>query len=373
MLTDRWNAALDSLRKLDRFRSFRRPEGIDFTSNDYLGYGNGRLATTDTGVSLPRSGIASRLLRGHHEIWERVETELARWHGCETTLMMTSGYVANEGLLSTICEPGDWVAYDELSHACIAEGLRLAKCRRFSFRHNDLSHLEDALRTEAAKAEPGRERFVVTESLFSMDGDLAPLREIAELCTRHGASLIVDEAHSTGCYGDTGSGCVDAAGIRDRVLASVHTGGKALGVPGAYIAGSRLLKEYLTNRCRHLIFTTALPPECGRWWLEMLPKVQRDSAGRDALLSGAKLLRSALTAAGVPIVGSEYVVPVVLGEDGVAVRVAERVRAAGFDVRAIRPPSVPPGTSRVRVSVHADHEPDVLRSLALAFTDAVRA
>ncbi|MGL6096356.1 MAG: aminotransferase class I/II-fold pyridoxal phosphate-dependent enzyme, partial [Fimbriiglobus sp.] len=198
-LSDRWSAALDSLRKLDRFRSFARPAGIDFTSNDYLGYGNGRVPpefapTTDTGPSLPRSGMASRLLRGHHEIWERVEAALAAWHGAETALMLTSGYAANEGLLSTVLEPGDWVAYDELAHACIADGLRLAKCRRFGYRHNDLNQLEDALRTEAEKAEPGRERFVVTESLFSMDGDLAPLREIAGIATKYGAHLIVDEA-----------------------------------------------------------------------------------------------------------------------------------------------------------------------------------
>ena len=375
-LHDRWSVALDSLRKLDRFRSFKRPTGIDFTSNDYLGYGGGRLAVpgihTDTPLSLARSGMASRLLRGHHEIWERVEDALATWHGCETVLMMTSGYAANEGLLSTLLEPGDWVAYDELSHACIADGLRLAKCRRFSFRHNDLNHLEAALKSEAEKAESGRERFVVTESVFSMDGDRSPLREIAELTEKYGAHLIVDEAHSTGCYGPHGSGCVDECGVRDRVLASVHTGGKALGVPGAYIAGSRLLKDYLINKCRHLIFTTALPAECGRWWLDMLPKVQADDAGRESLHAGAKLLRSELTALGVPIIGTEFVVPVILGDDGPAVQVAKQVQAVGFDVRAIRPPSVPAGTSRVRVSVHADHSPEVLRALAMAFGEAIR-
>lgn len=372
-LADRWNAVLDQLRSLDRFRSFARPRGVDFTSNDYLGYGNGRLPVADPGPALSRSGIASRLLRGHHEVWERVESELAAWHGSETALMMTSGYVANEGLLSTVCEPGDWVAYDELSHACIAEGLRLAKCRRFGFRHNDLNHLEDALKAEAAKNEPGRERFVVTESVFSMDGDLAPLREISELCVRYGANLIVDEAHSTGCYGDTGSGLVDAVGIRDRVLATVHTGGKALGVPGAYLACGDLLKQYLANRCRHLIFTTALPPECGRWWLQTLDRVKADAAGRESLHAGARLLRAELAAAGVSAIGSEFVVPIVLGDDGPAVRAAKRVQETGFDVRAIRPPTVAPGTSRVRVSVHTDHSPEVLKQLAAAFAEAVRA
>jgi len=239
-LADRWTAALDQLRAQERFRQFALPAGIDFTSNDYLGYSN---LPNPPAAELPRSGTASRLLRGHHAIWEEVETTLAAWHGADAALMMTSGYAANEGLISTLMEPGDWVASDELNHACIVDGLRLARCRRFVFRHNDLNHLEEGLKAEAAKDEPGRERFVITESLFSMDGDRAPLREIAGLCDRYGAYLIVDEAHSTGCFGPAGSGCVDAAGVRDRVLASVHTGGKALALPGAYIAGSRLLKE----------------------------------------------------------------------------------------------------------------------------------
>ena len=377
-LFDRWSHALDGLRKLDRFRSFRLPEGIDFTSNDYLGYGNGRLSgtpdrpTTEAVAPLSRSGMASRLLRGHQEIWEQVETELAAWHGAESALMMTSGYTANEGLLSTICEPGDWVAYDELSHACIAEGLRLAKCRRYSYRHNDLAHLEAGLAEEAGKSDDSRCRFVVTESLFSMDGDLAPLREIAQLCQRYSAALIVDEAHSTGCYGETGSGYVDALGLRNQVLVSMHTGGKALGVPGAYLAGPRLLKDYLINRCRHLIFTTALPPECGRWWREMLLRVRADQAGRQQLHQNAATFRQQLAAAGIPAIGTEYVVPIVIGNDGPAVAIARELQSAGFDVRAIRPPSVPPGTSRLRVSIHADHSLVDLQRLAEALAGAIQ-
>src|SRR5262249_13447913 len=159
-----------------------------------------------------------------------------------------------EGLISTLIEPGDWVAYDELSHACILDGLRLSRPRKFRFRHNDVNQLEDGLRAEAGRRTDGRELFVVTESLFSMDGDLAPLTDVVALAERYGAQVIVDEAHSTGCYGPRGSGCVDAAGLRERVLASVHTGGKALGVMGAYICTSRLVREVLVNRCRHLIF-----------------------------------------------------------------------------------------------------------------------
>jgi 8-amino-7-oxononanoate synthase len=367
-LHDRWTSALDQLRAQGRYRQFALPRGIDFTSNDYLGYA-ARANRVESELS--RSGAASRLLRGHHEIWDRVETELATWHGAETALMMTSGYAANEGLISTLIEPGDWVATDELNHACIVDGLRLARCRRFSFRHNDLNHLEDALRAEAARNEPDRERFIITESLFSMDGDQAPLREITALADRVGAHLIVDEAHATGCFGLRGGGIVDALGIRDRVLTTMHTGGKALGVPGAYLVGSRVLKGYLINRCRHLIFTTALPPAIGAWWLDGIPRVQADDIGRQRLHSNAALLRAELTRAGVAPRGTEYIVPVIVGDDGRAVAAAARLQAAGLDVRAIRPPSVPPGTSRLRVSVHADHEPEVLRQLAAAIAEAL--
>jgi 8-amino-7-oxononanoate synthase len=361
-LAQRWSEALDSLRSQGRFRSFALPRGIDLTSNDYLGYGNVRAESVSDG--LPRTGMASRLLRGHHAVWDEVEAALAQWHGAEAILMMTSGYAANEGLISTLCEPADWVAVDELNHACIIDGLRLARCRRFSYRHNDLNHLEEGLKAEAAKRSEGREMFVVTESLFSMDGDRAPLKEIAELAGRYGAHVIVDEAHSTGCFNGNGSGCVDEANVRSRILASVHTGGKALGVPGAYIAGLRLLKEYLINRCRHLIFTTALPPECGRWWREMLPKVQADATGRKMLHQNAALFRTELTQRGIKALGEHYIVPIVLGDDPRAVSAARRLQEAGYDIRAIRPPSVPPGTSRLRVSVHADHEPAMFSRLA---------
>ncbi len=371
-LFDRWSAALDQLRGQDRYRSLRRPAGTDFTSNDYLGYGGGR-APPPGPPRLPVTGMASRLLRGHHPVWDEVEAALAAWHGAEAALVLTSGYAANEGLISTVAEPGDWVAADELSHACIVDGLRLARPRKFRFRHNDLNHLEDGLRAEAASRPAGRELFVVTESLFSMDGDRAPLPELVGLAERYGAHVIVDEAHATGCFGPAGSGCVDAAGLRGRVLATVHTGGKALGVPGAYVCGSKLLREYLVNRCRHLIFTTALPPAVGAWWREAIARVKEDDEGRRLLHENAAAFRAALAASGVAAGGSEYVVPVVFGDDGRAVRAAARLQRLGFDVRAIRPPSVPPGTARVRISVHADHDPAVLARLAAAVGEAVRA
>ena len=368
-LHERWSTQLDALKQQGRFRAFALPKGIDFTSNDYLGYGSGRLAQISRNElpshnSLPRSGMSSRLLRGHHAIWEEVEEALAHWHNCESVLMMSSGYTANEGLLSTICEPADWVACDELCHACIIDGLRLARSRRFAYRHNDLNHLEEGLKAEAAKQIDGRERFIITEALFSMDGDRAPVREIVELGDRYGANVIVDEAHSTGCFGPAGSGCVDESGVRERILASVHTGGKALGVHGAYIAGSKLLKDYLINRCRQLIFTTAMPSLCGTWWLEMLPNVCADQIGREALFGLSGQFRADLQRRGIEALGSHYIVPIVLGSDSRAVQVARELQKSGYDIRAIRPPSVPPGTARLRVSIHADHDASMLKVLA---------
>jgi 8-amino-7-oxononanoate synthase len=194
---------------------------------------------------------------------------------------------------------------------------------------------------------------------------------MADLAERYGAHLIVDEAHSTGCFGPQGSGCVDEAGIRARVLASVHTGGKALALPGAYIAGSRLLKDYQTNRCRHLIFTTALPPAVGEWWLEGLSRVCGDDAARRRLQANSVHFRNELARHGVVAIGTEYIVPVIVGDDAPAVAAATRVQSAGFDVRAIRPPSVPPGKARLRISIHADHRPDDLTRLAKTVADAL--
>ncbi len=403
-LADRWSTILEELRTTGRYRQLSLPRGVDFASNDYLGYG--AVGSEQWAVAEPEalarvtaqslasasgsatrncqlptancpSGMASRLLRGHQPIWEEVEAALARWHGAEAALVMTSGYVANEGLLSTVIEPHDWVASDECNHASIIDGLRLARPERFVYRHLDLDHLEAGLRTvrgvyTSRSPRPGaRQLFVITESLFGMDGDMAPLNLLVPLAERFGAHVIVDEAHSTGCFGVTGSGCVDAAGLRGRVLATVHTGGKALGVAGAYVCGSARLRELLINRCRHFIYTTALPAAQGAWWLGTLARVQADHAGRAALHDGASRFRAELARHGVPTPGTHYIVPIVLGDDTRAVRAANRLREGGWDIRAIRPPSVPTGTARLRISIHADHGDATLVAAAAAIAGVV--
>lgn len=362
-LSDRWRQELDDLRSLGRERRLRPPAGHDFSSNDYLGYGSRVFADV---APLPRGATASRLLRGHHPIWDVVEDRLARWHGCEAALVFNSGYVANEGLLSTIVRPTDWIASDQFNHASIIDGLRLARAEKVVYPHRDMNALDDALRAARKSSPADRGLFVVTESLFSMEATVAPLGEIVEIAERHGAEVIVDEAHATGCFGPQGSGLVDDLGLRDRVLATMHTGGKALGVVGAYVAGSALLRDLLVNRCRHLIFSTALPPQVGRWWKDALDRVWHDDDGRRRLHALTAAFRSTLG----PLApaGEHYIVPVVIGDDVAAVRIADALQDAGFDVRAIRPPTVPAGTARLRISIHANHDSATLARLAETIT-----
>jgi 8-amino-7-oxononanoate synthase len=368
-LRQRWSEWLSELRACGRYRQLSPAAGVDLSSNDYLGYGSGRRlinSPTPDQLSelgeddLPESGLASRLLRGQHPIWEKVEAALADWHGAESALFFNSGYAANEGLFSSIIEPDDWVASDQLNHASIIDGLRLAQCERYVFPHRDLNRLEAGLVQAAAQRRRGRELFIVTESLFSMDGDQADLAAVVELAERYGAHVIVDEAHATGGFGMKGSGLVDAAGLRPRILATVHTGGKALGVSGAYVCGSKLMREVLINRCRHFIFTTAPPPALGGRWLAALPRVQSDIAGRGLLHGNAALFRQELQRRGIVAGGESYIVPIVIGQDAAAAEAARRLADRGWDIRAIRPPSVPQNTARLRVSIHADHAAEVL-------------
>ena len=360
-LPERWSEHLQELREQGRYRELSPSRGIDFASNDYLGYGPRERWGSKAPIGA-RSGAASRLIAAH-PIWDQVESRLAAWHEAEAALIFPSGYVANEGLLSTVIERQDWVASDELNHASIIDGLRLSRAERFIFRHQDLNHLEDGLRAAAGNSAANRQRFIVTESLFGMDGDRTPLAEILQLAERYNAHLIGDEAHATGCFGPAGCGRV-APAWRNRILATVHTGGKALAVPGAYVCGSRPLRDLLINRCRHFIYTTALAPALGEWWLGVLDRAPGDEASRTALHGNAAFFRSELNRHGLQAGGCDYIVPIVLGDDFRTMRAADLLRGKGLDIRGIRPPSVPIGAARLRVSIHADHDESHLRFAA---------
>lgn len=359
-LHDRWQRELERLKQDGRYRTLTPPVGIDFSSNDYLGYSKHMWPSSE----LSRSGAASRLLRGQHPIWDEVEARLAAWHGAEATLVMTSGYAANEGLLASVIESNDTVFSDQHNHASMIDGLRLSRAEKVIFAHNDLDDLETNMRHRTLARTANQSWFIVTESLFGMEGDQAPLREMTALADRYHAHVIVDEAHATGCFGASGGGLVDALGLRNRVLATVHTGGKALAVPGAYIVGSRLLKDWLVNRCRHFIYTTALPPALGAWWLDMLDLVPTDDAVRMTLRNRVQFFRKELFLRNISVGGSDYIATVLLGVDAHALEAARCLHERGFDIRAIRPPTVPIGTARLRIAIHADHTEDVLLNLA---------
>jgi 8-amino-7-oxononanoate synthase len=253
-------------------------------------------------------------------------------------------------VLTTLAETGDVIFSDKRNHASLIDGMRLSRARAAVFPHNDVPRLERLL---AGSSESGV-RFVVVESLFSMDGDVAPLAEYAALCRSSGAVLVVDEAHAVGIYGGRGSGLMEAAGIDDEHWISINTAGKALGVAGAFVAGPSWAVEYLVQRARPFVFSTAPPPALADALDASLAIVAEEPERRERLLVRAAYLRARLAAAGIDTGASRsQIIPIFIGENDRAVAVARAIQAEGFDVRAIRPPSVPAGTARLRVSVNA--------------------
>ncbi len=331
-------------------RVLRPPAGIDLSSNDYLGLAAHPRLVRRLIEALQHEGCgatASRLLRGHREIFTQVERRFAAWKGTEAALYFGSGYAANLGVLTTFLEPGDVVFSDERNHASLIDGMRLARARRVVFPHRDVEALARALREE-----PGQ-KFLVTESLFSMDGDRAPLREYAALCRETGTALIVDEAHAVGLYGKRGSGLIEEMGVAEDVFLSINTAGKALGVCGAFVAGPAWAIEYLIQRARTFVFSTAPPPALMAALDEALTLLEEEPFRRVRVRENARRLREQLREVGIEVPEEDSpIIPILLGENARAVAVAAALQDEGFDVRAIRPPTVPPGTARLRVSVN---------------------
>jgi len=343
------SATLDELRDAGLLRHMRLPEGIDLVSNDYLGLaGHPYLveAMREALADLPAGSGGSRLLRGHHLVFEQVESRLAAFSGTEATLLYSSGYSANIGWMQAIVGRDDLVVSDALNHASLIDGIRLSKARAVIYPHQNLDALDNAL------AEPRAGRaIVVTESVFSMDGDLTPLAAICDIAERRDAVVVVDEAHATGLYGARGSGRVEQLGLRSRVLATIHTGGKSLGSGGAWVAGSRALRDVMVNRARSFIFSTAPVPVLVAGLNAGLDMVEREPGRRDEVHRKSALLRKKLSDAGVAAGGESPIVPIVAGSNEAALALQAGLSAAGFDVMAIRPPSVAPGTARLRVTV----------------------
>jgi 8-amino-7-oxononanoate synthase len=354
-MLERLAARLSELQNADQFRTVTTLDGIPLSSNDYLGLSTHPRLKEAIAAALEEdsrfASTGSRLLSGHDRRWDQLESEFAGFVGTDAALYFPSGYAANTGLLGSILKPEDVVFSDAANHASLIDGIRLSHARRVIFPHLDLGYLEDALRRETGSS---GERIIVVESIFSMEGDRAPLSQLVELCERFDAFLIVDEAHSTGVEGSGGRGSVEEIGRSDRILATVHTCGKALASMGAFVAGSQAVRDFLINHARPFIFTTALPPYCAAQVREGIVLASRADAERAHLRELSLYLRGRLRASGFKLQeGDSQIVPVILGSNDTALHVAAALREAGFAVRAIRPPTVPPGSARLRLSLTA--------------------
>jgi 8-amino-7-oxononanoate synthase len=306
----------------------------------------------------------SRLLSGNSRQWEDIESEFACFAGTETALFFGSGYAANVGLLSSLLTPGDIVFSDALNHASLIDGIRLSGAERIIYPHADLKFLARALHDHA---DGSSARVIVTESVFSMEGDIAPISDMLELARRYDAELVIDEAHATGVCGPQGRGIAADLGVEREMLAIVHTCGKALASAGAFVCGCSALKDYLINRARTFIFSTAMPPYLAGQIHAALGLARVAESERAHLRHIALALREELAAAGLNSGTSvTHIIPVIVGGDEIALHVARGLQRSGFAVKAIRPPTVPPGTARLRVSLTSKITLDDIRRLVAA-------
>jgi 8-amino-7-oxononanoate synthase len=368
----------DELRQADEKALLRRPLRLHyqtstralldsrpvvvFCTNDYLGLRHhpDLAAAATRAVTEHGTGTgASRLVSGNLDLHDQAEAALADLVGRPAALLVSSGFAANAGALPSLLGPDDVVFSDALNHASTVDGCRLSRARVVIVPHAD----PDALAREVARHRPFRRGWVVTESLFSMDGDLAPLPAIRALCDREGLYLYVDDAHALGVFGDRGEGACGALGIATDVL--VGTLGKALGTAGAFLAGSESLRLYLWNRCRSFVFSTGVAPPVAAAALEAARLVQRQPQLRATLQRNIAHLRSALARRGLPTAGhpAAPILPLVLGEETRALALSARLQDDGFFVQAIRPPTVPRGTARLRITVSAAHTPEEIDGL----------
>ncbi len=372
-LKERISKELDMLRAEERFRVLpetgRRSGAsiesggkalLNLSSNDYLGIGDDeQLRSTyllafnpeRNGECFSMTSSSSRLLTGNHRLYDELEAFLAAWYGREVALVFNSGYHANIGILPALATRHDLILCDKLNHASIIDGCRIADAEFKRFRHLDYDHLE-ALLEESR--ETYRQVFIVTESVFSMDGDLADLQKLCDLRKRYGAFLIVDEAHGVGAFGETGKGLCEVSGLTDSIDMIIGTFGKAFASAGAYGIMDGMIRDYLVNTMRPLIFTTALPPVILGWSMQVLKQQLEMGDKRRHLGSLAERLRKALEEKGMQTAGESQIVPVIIGGNRDAVRAATVLRDAGFLALPVRPPTVPENTARIRFSLRAD-------------------
>lgn len=358
---------LEKRKAENNFRKLSLPNNklIDFSSNDYLGFAKSLFLKKEKDKIIKKHKIhnegstGARLITGNSILAEETEKQIAKFHHAETALLFNSGYDANTGLLSSVPQKRDLVLYDELCHSSIIDGIRQSFADSFKFRHNDVEHLQRLLERNAH----AETIYVVTESVFSMDGDCALLKKIAALCKKQNAYLIVDEAHATGVFGKQGRGLCNELGIEKDCFARVYTFGKALGTHGAAVVAGKELKNYLVNFARSFIYTTALPP-ASIASISAAYKLLQSDKNKNALLKNIKLFNS-LTANFSGRIASESAIHCFLipGNEN-AIRASENLQKKGFDVRAIKSPTVRAGSERLRICLHATNTADEVKKLA---------
>jgi len=348
----RYESALLTLADQNRLRCLRPRSGLDFSSNDYLGLAaSPRLRSALTtamsrGTSIGAGG--SRLLRGNAPEHEELEAQAAAFFHAQRTLFFSCGYAANFALFSTLPQREDLVILDELIHASARDGVRAGRAASSVARHNDVTSVEDVIRTWRAEGGLGQV-WIAAESLYSMDGDRAPLSDLMTVADKHEAFLVVDEAHATGVFGPDGRGLAANLEGRDRVIV-LHTCGKALGGAGALLSLPRTLSDFLVNRCRAFIFSTAPSPLMAVAALEALAILKDEPQRRETLRALVAFAGHQAEGYGLPISGSQ-ILPVIFGDDEGVMQIASSLQQRGFDVRGVRPPTVPEGTARLRISI----------------------
>ncbi len=342
---------------------FEGKEYIDFSSNDYLGFSEHPFLKAASVAAIEKLGVgscASRLLSGDLDLHHELEEKIAEFKGKEASLVFNSGYQANIGIISAICQRGDVIFADRLAHASIIDGMLLSGAKLFRFNHNDIYHLEFLLEKERHKF---KNSLIVTETIFSMDGDKAPLGELVELKRKYSCKLMVDEAHATGIFGYGGTGLVEEENLAAKIDLIMGTFSKALGSFGAYLACSGEFKDYLVNTCRSFIYSTALPPAVIAANLAGLELVKREPQRRKSLIEQADFFRKKLEDLNFYVIGTSQIVPLVLGESKEALKLSEELKKRGYWAMAIRPPTVPQGHARVRFSLTYHHTKEILEKL----------
>lgn len=333
---------------------------LNLASNDYLGLaGDERLkrASADAVAHYGAGATASRLIVGNHPLYLEAERALTLWKKSEAGLILQSGYAANTGIIAALIGRSGTVYSDKLNHASIVDGIVLSRAEHLRYRHNDLSHLEALLKKTPAH----KRKLIVTDTVFSMDGDMARLHDLVTLKQRYNAILMVDEAHGSGVFGPNGEGFVHALKLQDQVDVQMGTFSKALGCYGAYVTGSELLIDYLTNKMRSFIFSTALPPAVLGSIREAIRVVQEERSRRERLQETAADFRTALSSLGFDTCQSRsQIVPVRIGSNVRTVKFSQRLQEEGIAAIPVRPPTVPENEARIRFTVTALHKPDEL-------------